>query len=67
VGLSVYTPIVAGQQLGKHVPAAKEELLEASFSIRSVTYQKISLLSQSRLVRSPSCLHVSIIVSPHHC
>jgi hypothetical protein len=44
--LSAYpTPIVAGQRLGKHVPAVTssdgtiEELLDAVFSVRSVSYQ----------------------------
>jgi hypothetical protein len=60
VCLYVYIPtprIVASHQFGKHFPAAtnnhatKEEFLEASFSVRSVSYQrkikdkvKISLL-----------------------
>jgi hypothetical protein len=34
-------PVVARQRLGKHVPTATvEELLDASFSLRSVSYQK---------------------------
>jgi hypothetical protein len=40
VGLSAHPSIVTRQRLGKHVPAAKGELLEASFSMRSVTYQR---------------------------
>jgi hypothetical protein len=40
VGLSVYPPIVARQWPGKHVPAAKEELLEAPLSMRSVSYRR---------------------------
>jgi hypothetical protein len=41
-----YTPIVARQRLGKNVTAATntqasiEELLDASFSIRAVSYQR---------------------------
>jgi hypothetical protein len=31
---------VARQRLGKHVPAAKEKLLQASFSMRSVRYRR---------------------------
>jgi hypothetical protein len=44
--LYVYPPIVARQRLGKHVTAATnthaivEQLLEASFSIRSMSYQR---------------------------
>jgi hypothetical protein len=43
--MSVYPPIVARQRLGKHLPAAMnsqatmEELLDAVFSMRSVSYQ----------------------------
>jgi hypothetical protein len=36
----VYPPIVARQRLGKNVTAARFELLAASFSVRSVSYQK---------------------------
>jgi hypothetical protein len=39
VGLSVYPPIVARQQLGKDVPAAMN-CFEASFSMPSFSYQK---------------------------
>jgi hypothetical protein len=44
--LYVYPLIVAKQRLGKHVPAAtnthstREELLDASFSVRSMSYQR---------------------------
>jgi hypothetical protein len=40
VGLSAHPHIVTRQQLGKHVLEAKGEFLEASFSMRSVTYQR---------------------------
>jgi hypothetical protein len=39
VGLAVYPQIVAEQRLAKHVRPAKEELLEGSFSMRSVSCQ----------------------------
>jgi hypothetical protein len=39
VGLSAHPLIVTRQRLGKHVPAAKVALLEASFYMRPVTYQ----------------------------
>jgi hypothetical protein len=44
VGFSVYPPVIARQLLGKHVPMVKEEL-EASFSMQSLAYQKISPIS----------------------
>jgi hypothetical protein len=46
VCLYVYPPVVARQRLGKDVAASTntheiiEELLEASFSMRSVSYQR---------------------------
>jgi hypothetical protein len=55
--LYVHPPIVARQRLGKHVPAVtttrNEELLDASFSIRSVSY------------RRRVC--ASVCVSPYRC
>jgi hypothetical protein len=47
--LPVYPPIVDRQLLGKHVPVAAntsatvEELLNAVFSMRSVSYQIVSM------------------------
>jgi hypothetical protein len=40
VDLSVHPFIVARQWLGKHIAAAKEEMFEASFTVRSVSYQR---------------------------
>jgi hypothetical protein len=33
-------PFIARQQLGKDIPHGKEELLEASFSVQSMSYQR---------------------------
>jgi hypothetical protein len=63
VCLYVYLAIVARQRLGKNVTAATiEEMLDASFSVRSMTYQTKQAFSsfQNFLFENVICLHQTI-------
>jgi hypothetical protein len=47
VGVSVYSPIVARQRLGKHVPAAANNCCRRSFLEESETEFKHKLLNKN--------------------